>query len=86
MHSPRYTATAFSNRLCAYLITEGPKTTIEIAEKEGIAVALAKDLVDDVEKEGGTCRDEGGSAGVGVSIEVRWWVNVFVGYVWDGQD
>lgn len=43
-----------------------------------------------MEGSGEICRDEGGS-GINIfggrteSGEVRWWNNVFIGYVWDGQ-
>ena len=54
-------------------------------------------MVAEVEMDGEICRDDGGS---GVSIfsstsapwaaseggEVRWWINIFRGYVWDGQE
>ena len=79
----------------------GPKTTVEVAQEEDLPIGLTEEMVHEVEMEGEICRDDGGS-GVGVSIfstpgapagwaaseggEVRWWVNIFRGYVWDGQE
>ena len=77
----------------------GPKTTVEVAQEEDLPIGLTEEMVHEVEMEGEICRDDGGS---GVSIfstpgapsgwaatesgEVRWWVNIFRGYVWDGQE
>ena len=69
----------------------GPKTTVEVAHEERLPVGLVQDMIADVEASGEVCRDEGGSGidifggGRTESGEVRWWNNVFMGYVWDGQ-
>lgn len=49
-------------------------------------------MVSEVEDAGDICRDEGEgkldafSASVdGRGQEIHWWVNIFSGYVWDGQ-
>ena len=41
---------------------------------------LVREMIGAVKADGEVCRDEGGAGGGG---EVRWWVNVFRGYVWD---
>ena len=45
------------------------------------------ELIQSVEQRGEIVRDEGGGAEGAWSegAEVRWWVNVFNGYVWDGH-
>jgi ESCRT-II complex subunit VPS36 len=59
---------------------------MEVAGEEGLTVGLAGEMIADVERDGDICRDEGwSSAGVGGG-ELRWWVNMFKGYVWDGQE
>ena len=75
----------------------GPRTTVEIAQDEGLPIGLTQEMVDEVERDGEICRDAGGSGvavlsawapragGEGSGGEVRWWPNVFKGYVWDGQ-
>lgn len=68
-------------------------------EEESLPIGLVEEMVREVEDDGEICRDEGGS---GVDLlgqgqhdeaspsraggEVRWWVNVFRDYVWDGQE
>lgn len=93
LHTPPYSQHAFSDRLTAHLTTDGPKTTMEVAMIEGITVALAKEMINDAEMRGDVVRAgaecviaDGGGVGLGVGeAGVRWWPNVFVGYVWDGQ-
>ncbi|XP_006464145.1 hypothetical protein AGABI2DRAFT_209196 [Agaricus bisporus var. bisporus H97] len=102
LHAPRYTPQAFSDRLVSYLMSEGPKTTMEVAILEEITVALTKEMIDDAEMRGDVVRDdmesyfvgdsevrEGGGDGlVGVGVgeaAVKWWPNVFAGYLWDGE-
>ena len=78
--------------------TVGPQTTIDIAQEEDLPIGLVQEMLDEVEMDGEICRDDGG---VGVALfaaapaasassvgsgEVRYWVNVFRGYVWDGQE
>ncbi len=67
---------------------------MEVAAEERITVALAKEMIDDTEVRGEIVRDDvecmisdNGAVGMGSVGEagVRWWRNVFVGYVWDGQ-
>lgn len=65
----------------------GPKTTTEIAHEERITVGLATEMIAAVEADGDVCRDDpsnmikGGGAG-----EIRWWSNMFIDYIWDGQE
>lgn len=71
----------------------GPKTTVDVAHEEELPIALIQEMISEVEDAGEICRDESESglsvptvsAGKWTSGEVRWWVNVFRGYVWDGQ-
>jgi len=68
---------------------------MEVALIEGITVALAKEMIDDAEVRGDVVRSDveavmvdDGRAGVGLGVGeagVRWWPNVFAGYVWDGH-
>lgn len=68
----------------------GPKTTIEVALEEEISAGLAAEMIGPVEGDGDICRDDGGNVilggGSGTGVEVRWWANLFIGYVWDGQE
>ncbi|KAL1937951.1 hypothetical protein VTO73DRAFT_12701 [Trametes versicolor] len=96
LHTPPYGSAAFASRLVSLLTLAGPRTTIEIAQEEDLPPGLTQDMVDEVEAAGEICRDEGGSgvATFGATAaqdtaaggEVRWWTNVFRGYVWDGQE
>jgi len=47
-------------------------------------------MIDAVEQDGGVCRDDSGAAitggGSGTGVELKWWANLFVGYIWDGQE
>lgn len=56
---------------------------------QGIPSGLLAEMMDDVEQDGGICRDDLSAAiqggGSGSSSEIRWYANLFVGYVWDGQ-
>lgn len=89
LHTPPFTRAAFAARLVGLLALVGPKTVVEIAQEEAIPIGLAQEMVVEVEDEGEICRDEGGAgisaAGLSQNGEVRWWVNIFRGYVWDGQ-
>ena len=60
---------------------------MEVAAEEGMTVGLAGDMIGAVEGDGDICRDEGstGAGGAGGG-EIRWWINMFRGYVWDGQE
>jgi len=80
LHTPSYGHAAFSARLSGSFTLSGPKTTTEIAQEEKITVGLAVEMIAAVEADGEVCRDDPGSG------EIRWWGNVFIGYVWDGQE
>lgn len=80
LHTPTYTPAAFAARLHGMLLLSGARTTLEIAQEEGVPIGLASEMVDEAEAEGVVCRDEAEHG------EVRWWMNVFQGYVWDGHD
>jgi len=80
LHTPTYTTAAFAARLHGMLLLSGARTTLEIAQEEGVPIGLASEMVDEAEAEGVVCRDEAEHG------EIRWWMNVFQGYVWDGQD
>lgn len=95
LHTPPYGNSAFTDRLCSFLVTAGPQTTIAIAEEEGLTVGMTSMMLDTAEMMGdlvrddvGLCsivsgRDDGlGSVGLG---EVEWHPNMFTGYVWDGE-
>lgn len=101
LHTPSFAQPAFSTRLKTHLTLQGPKTTMEIALMEGITVALAREMMDDAETNGDVVRDDAecviqdvdpngrgfastGFGGVG-EAGVKWWPNVFIDYVWDGQ-
>ncbi|KAH9916404.1 EAP30/Vps36 family-domain-containing protein [Epithele typhae] len=90
LHTPPYGAAAFTARLVGILTHTGPRTTVEIATAEDLPIGLTQEMVDEAERAGDVCRDEGGagvalfSGGAG-GAEVRWWPNVFREYVWDGQ-
>ncbi|KAI0776691.1 EAP30/Vps36 family-domain-containing protein [Trametes elegans] len=99
LHTPPYGSAAFAARLVGLLTLVGPRTTVEVAQEEDLPIGLTQEMVDEVERDGEICRDEGGagiaaltgrssSAGwaAGGGGEVRWWTNIFRGYVWDGQD
>ncbi|RPD76898.1 hypothetical protein L226DRAFT_354147 [Lentinus tigrinus ALCF2SS1-7] len=97
LHTPPYGSATFASRLVSMITLVGPKTTVEVAQEEDLPIGLTEEMVHEVEMEGEICRDDGGS---GLSIfsspgapgaaseggEVRWWVNIFRGYVWDGQE
>ena len=75
----------------------GPRTTVEISQEEDLPIGLTQEMVDEVERDGEICRDDGGGGvsafathwathGSDAGGEVRWWVNVFREYEWDGQE
>ncbi|OCH87834.1 hypothetical protein OBBRIDRAFT_795815 [Obba rivulosa] len=94
LHTPPYTRAAFASRMVSLLTLAGPKTTVDVAHEEELPIALVQEMVGEVEDAGEICRDESESgvsiptvgAGRWASGEVRWWVNVFRGYVWDGHE
>ncbi|KAI1790835.1 EAP30/Vps36 family-domain-containing protein [Ganoderma leucocontextum] len=94
LHTPPFGRAAFASRLVGLLTLVGPRTTIEVAQEEDLPIGLTQEMLDEVEMDDEICRDDGG---VGVATfsewlstsgggEVRYWVNIFRGYVWDGQE
>ncbi|PPQ91608.1 hypothetical protein CVT25_012789 [Psilocybe cyanescens] len=90
LHTPPYSQAAFGARISSFLMMSGPKTTVEISTVEDLTVALVSEMIDDVEKVGGVMRDDSSAAitggGSGTGVELKWWGNVFQGYIWDGQE
>ncbi|GJE95592.1 EAP30/Vps36 family-domain-containing protein [Phanerochaete sordida] len=89
LHTPPYTRAAFSARLGGLLTLVGPRTTVEVAYEEALPVGLVQEMLLEVEAVGEICRDEGeGKVDVfgGRGHEVHWCMNIFLSYVWDGQD
>jgi ESCRT-II complex subunit VPS36 len=86
LHTPEYTHAAFAARLVGRIGLGGPVTSVGVAREEGLAVGMVGEMIGEVEREGGVCRDEGASWLGGGGMEVRWCENVFTGYVWDGQE
>ena len=80
LHTPTYSPAAFAARLHGTLLLSGARTTLDIAQEEGVPIGLASEMVDEAEAQGVVCRDEAEHG------KVRWWLNVFQGYAWDGQD
>jgi len=86
LHTPRYTHVAFTCRLSSLITLSGPRTTLEVAQEERVTVSLAGEMIAEVEKDGEICRDEVQVDGpFGGGRDVRWWLNVFEDYVWDGH-
>ncbi|KAF7343333.1 Vacuolar protein-sorting-associated protein 36 [Mycena venus] len=85
LHTPPYSHVAFAARLSGLLALSGPKTITEVAREERVAVGLAAEMIGGVEADGDICRDDEACAIKGGGAEVRYWGNVFHGYVWDGQ-
>ncbi|TFK47161.1 hypothetical protein OE88DRAFT_1772963 [Heliocybe sulcata] len=86
LHTPRYTHVAFTSRLSSLIALSGPRTTLEVAREERVTVPLAGEMIAEVERDGEICRDEVQIEGpFGGGRDVRWWINVFEDYVWDGQ-
>lgn len=65
------------------------------AERQTLSVALTQEMIEDAERDGDVCRDdagecailgEGGVGGLGGVGEVKWYPNLFLGYVWDGME
>ncbi|KAI0075151.1 hypothetical protein K474DRAFT_1646878 [Panus rudis PR-1116 ss-1] len=87
LHTPPYTRVAFAARMVGLLTLAGPKTTVEVAQDEQLPMGLTQEMINEVEDTGEICRDEGGG-GIGIFAErgeVKWWINVFRDYEWDGQ-
>ncbi|KAH8114828.1 EAP30/Vps36 family-domain-containing protein [Phellopilus nigrolimitatus] len=88
LHTPAYSSSAFAARLVGLLVDQGPRTLTDVASVEGLSVGLVDELVKEVEERGDVCFDDpmaGVNVGAGVGVETRWWANLFVEYVWDGQ-
>ncbi|ESK82850.1 vacuolar protein sorting-associated protein 36 [Moniliophthora roreri MCA 2997] len=91
LYIPKYSVEEVTKRLTTLLRDEGSKTTTEIAQSEGITIALAQLMIGEVEMDTGSpiCRDDWDTAvhaGGVVVGETRWWANVFSGYAWDGHE
>jgi ESCRT-II complex subunit VPS36 len=86
LHTPPYTHAAFAARLSGLLTLAGPKTSMEVAQEERITVGLAGEMIGAMEGDGYVCRDDGSAVIRGRGTELRWWPNVLMGYVWDGQE
>lgn len=89
LHTPAYTHVAFTARVAALIALAGAQSTAQVAREEGLPIGLAQEMVEAVAADGELCRDEeramitgGPAAGGG---EVRWWLNEWREYVWDGQ-
>ncbi|KAJ6494675.1 vacuolar protein sorting-associated protein 36 [Mycena vitilis] len=85
LHTPPYSHIAFAARLSGLLALAGPKSITEVAREERVAVGLAAEMISAVEADGDICRDDEACTIKGGGAEVRFWGNVFHGYVWDGQ-
>lgn len=83
VHTPWYAQRAFSSRLLSFLDATGPKTTVQVAQQESIAVGLVAEMIGSAEWDGKVVRDEE-AEGLG-GKELQWWPNYFEGYVWDGD-
>jgi ESCRT-II complex subunit VPS36 len=80
VHTPWYSQRSFSQRLLTYLDAVGPKSTVQVAEQEGISVGLVAEMIGAAERDGKVVKDVEGDA-----KEVKWWRNYFDGYIWDGD-
>ncbi|KIP05696.1 hypothetical protein PHLGIDRAFT_128721 [Phlebiopsis gigantea 11061_1 CR5-6] len=87
LHTPPYSRAAFSARLVGLLSLGTCSSLFFLAHEEQLPLGLVQDMVGEAEDAGDVCRDEAeGRVGAGARAqEVRWWANVFLGYVWDGQ-
>lgn len=92
--TPAYSPNAFSRRLLTRLQgTDGGSesaaevwmSAADVARAEGITVVLAQEMVEAVEEEGGVCRDDLRAATNGGGSGVRWSLNPFPAYIWDGH-
>ena len=89
LHTPPYSPASFASRLAGFLSLVGPQTTMEIAIEENLPFSLVDELLQAVEADSYILRDDAAAAlsgGGGVAgAQVRWWANLFEGYIWDGQ-
>lgn len=62
---------------------------VAVAQGEALSVGLVQEMIAEVEGRGDICRDEAGAGSEGVAmsmaVEVKWWINIFTMYEWDGQ-
>ncbi|KAG9310899.1 EAP30/Vps36 family-domain-containing protein [Chiua virens] len=90
LHTPPHTHAAFTARLSSYLTISGSQTTSQIAREENITISLATEMILAVEGDGVICRDDERSAikggGSGGGTELRWTLNRYEGYNWDGEE
>ncbi|KAI6125899.1 EAP30/Vps36 family-domain-containing protein [Pisolithus croceorrhizus] len=89
LHTPPYTHASFAARLLGHLMLSEVLTTSQVAQEENITITLAAEMIEAVEVDGVVCRDDERSAirggGSGSGSELRWTLNTFEEYVWDGQ-
>jgi len=89
LHTPPYTHASFTARLSGYLVMSEVLTTSQIGQEENITISLASEMVEAVEADGLICRDDERSAikggGSGSGSELRWSLNIFPNYEWDGH-
>lgn len=79
VHTPWFTHKEFSKRLSILIGASGPKTTIQVANQENVAIGLVEEMIASAEEEGRIIRDEP-TPGV-----IYWWTNDFSNFVWDGE-
>ena len=90
LHTPPYSIHAFTARLVGRIRAQGPCTTLEVAQAEGLTIGFAGEMIHEAESAGDIMRDDASAglrgAGGGISGEVRWWSSAILkDYVWDGQ-
>ncbi|KAI6012917.1 EAP30/Vps36 family-domain-containing protein [Pisolithus microcarpus] len=89
LHTPPYTHASFTARLLGHLMLSEVLTTSQVAQEEKITISLTAEMIEAVEVDGVVCRDDERSAirggGSGSGSELRWTLNMFEEYVWDGQ-
>lgn len=86
LHTSSYTSAAFASRLLGVMLLSGPRTTADVAREEGLTLGMAAEMIAEVEAEGEVCRDDPDLAGGGTSgAQLKWWINAFNHYHWDGQ-
>ncbi|KAL4077964.1 EAP30/Vps36 family-domain-containing protein [Scleroderma citrinum] len=89
LHTPPYTHVSFTARLSGYLMMSEVLTTSQIGQEENITITLTTEMVEAVEADGVICRDDERSAikggGSGSGSELRWSLNIFRNYEWDGH-
>jgi ESCRT-II complex subunit VPS36 len=85
LHTPDLAPGAFATRAAA----AAPRTAVETARAERLAVGLAAEMLAEAEQAGELVRDDPRTAGTGAQAsagQVRWWANEWRGYIWDGQE